>query len=218
MNKSGNPYGLSTSDDVVDPHMMKNTEWGACAYLSKSKYGKETEEVWINPNSNYITGQAGSSVSESSTTSTTDYKSTNGQKASTSGNTTGVYDMSGGTYEFVAGYVNNGNSNLTTYGSNLVGAVVKYKDVYSKGISDSASNNYTSASSKYGDAVYEISSSSKGTTSWYSDYSYFPDTSTPFFLRGGDCISGSNAGVFYFNYHNGSNNNYRSFRVVVPVL
>ncbi len=83
MNKSGNPYGLSTSDSNVDPHMMKNIEWGAVLYLSKSKYGKGTEEVWINPNSNYITGQAGSSVSASSTASTTDYKSTNGQKAST---------------------------------------------------------------------------------------------------------------------------------------
>ena len=83
MNKSGNPYGLSTSDSVVDPHMMKNTEWGAVAYLSKSKYGKETEEVWKNPNTNYLTGQAGASVSANGTTSTTDYKSTNGQKAST---------------------------------------------------------------------------------------------------------------------------------------
>ena len=45
MNKASNPYGLNTSDNVVDPHLVKNTEWGACAYLSKSKYGKETEEV-----------------------------------------------------------------------------------------------------------------------------------------------------------------------------
>ncbi len=126
MNKSSNPYKLNTSDSVVDPHMiknsewgavaylsytvcknyngklnshmMKNDEWGAVAYLSKSKYGKETEEVWINPNSNRITGSAGNSVSASETTSTNAYNTTNGQKASTTGNVWGVYDMSGGEY------------------------------------------------------------------------------------------------------------------------
>ena len=40
-----------------DSHMMKNTEWGALAYLSHSKYGINTE-VRINNNSNYITGYA----------------------------------------------------------------------------------------------------------------------------------------------------------------
>ena len=83
MNKNGNPYGLNTSDTAVDPHMMKNSEWGAVAYLSKSKYGKETEEVWINPNSNRITGQAGNSVNASETTSTNAYNTSNGMKAST---------------------------------------------------------------------------------------------------------------------------------------
>ena len=219
MKKSGNPYGLNTSDSVVDPHMMKNTEWGACAYLSKSKYGKQTEEVWKNPNSNFITGQAGSSVSASSTTSTTDYKSTNGQKASTTGNTTGVYDMSGGAYEYVAAYVNNGHSNLTTNGANLVNAAAKYKDVYSVGSSDIESNNYVAASSKYGDAVYETSSSGTGKTSWYSDHSLFPCTSQPLFYRGGAYNSlESYEGVFYFSYETGVARSGDGFRVVVPVL
>ena len=31
MNAAGNPYGLNTSDSVVDPHMMKNSEWGTVA-------------------------------------------------------------------------------------------------------------------------------------------------------------------------------------------
>ena len=84
MNKSSNPYKLNTSDTVVDPHMMKNREWGAVAYLSKSKYGKETEEVWINNSSSYITGSAGNSASANTDIGTTnDYKSIQGQKAST---------------------------------------------------------------------------------------------------------------------------------------
>ena len=220
MNKNENPYGLSTKDSVVDPHMMKNTEWGAVAYLSKSKYGKETEEVWRNSNSNYITGQAGSSASASGTTSTTDYKSTNGQKASTTGNTTGVYDMSGGAYEHVAAYVNNGHSYLQKYGRNLVNAEVRYKDVYNKGSIDSNQTNYEANIKKYGDAVYEISSSGNNTKgAWYKNNSNFPYTINPFFHRGGGCSSsGTFTGVFYFSYNQGKANNQLSFRVVVPVL
>ena len=37
--------------------MMKNTEWGAVAYLSHSAYGSQTS-VRINNNSAYITGYA----------------------------------------------------------------------------------------------------------------------------------------------------------------
>lgn len=102
------------------------------------------------------------------------------------GNTTGIYGMSGGTWEYVAAYVNNGDSNLTTYGSSLVNAVAKYKDVYSVGSSDSVPNNYAAASSKYGDAVYETSNSSISpfTDSWYSDYSWFSYSKNPFLQRG----------------------------------
>ena len=71
-------------NSTLNSHMMKNDEWGAVAYLSKSKYGKENEEVWINNSSSYITGSAGNSASASSNTGTTnDYTSTQGVKAST---------------------------------------------------------------------------------------------------------------------------------------
>ena len=221
MNSSDNPYGLSTSDSVVDPHMMKNSEWGAVAYLSQNAtYGKGSE-VWINNSNSYITGNAGSSVSASSSSSTDAYDTGNGPQASTTGNTTGVYDMSGGAWEYVAGYVN--NSYADDYGSTLVSAAAKYKDVYSVGSSDSNTNNYavsTPANGHYGDAVYETSSSSDRpyTNSWYSDYSNFPFSGRPFFLRGGYYGNGSDAGVFYFNCTDGNAYNNRSFRVVLPVL
>ena len=83
MNKVGNPYKLSEKNSEVDPHLTKNDEWGACAYLSKSKYGKQTEEVYINNNSNYITGIAGDTASASSSDSVTNtYKTAKGVKAS----------------------------------------------------------------------------------------------------------------------------------------
>ena len=239
MNKEGNPYGLSSNDNEVDPHMMKNSEWGAVAYLSQNAtYGKGSE-VWINPNSNYITGQAGSSVSASSTTSTSNYNTGNGPQASTTGNVTGVYDMSGGAWEYVAAYVNNryvqSGQDPYTNGQSLIDSVnagnTKYADVY-KVTSDSQSNNYNNAqptqgqgtptkdTGHYGDAVWETSSSASSpyTNSWYSDHSYFPVNNTPFFRRGGVCSSDTGAGVFCsFNYDGLSTTN-DSFRVVVPVL
>ena len=206
-------------NSALNSHMMKNDEWGAVAYMSKSKYGKQNEEVWINNSSSYITGSAGNSASASGNTgTTTDYTSTQGVKASTTGTVYGVYDMSGGAWEYVAGYVNNGHGNLTNYGSSLVNGDAKTKNVYSKASSDSYENNYNANSSKYGDAVYETSTNGSGSTSWYGDYSYFPNTSSPFFKRGGVYHNGTNAGVFYFYYHNGVSNSGASFRPVLVAL
>ena len=205
---------------TLNSHMMKNDEWGAVAYLSKSKYGKQNEEVWINNSSSYITGSAGNSASAGSNTgTTTDYTSTQGVKASTTGTVHGVYDMSGGAWEYVAAYVNNGNSNLTSYGSSLVNGDAKTKNVYSKGSSDSRDNNYSANSGKYGDAVYETSANGNSSnSSWYGDYSYFPNTSIPFFLRGGYYYDGTGAGVFYFNNDIGGGSSLDSFRPVLVAL
>ena len=96
----------------LDSHLMKNTEWGAVAYLQHSLYGSHTN-VRINNNSDYITGYA--SVNEPTcgytgdnracnqygTTSniTQPYNTETGYLASTTGNITGIYDMSGGACE-----------------------------------------------------------------------------------------------------------------------
>ena len=200
--------------------MMKNDEWGAVAYLSKSKYGKQNEEVWINNSGSYITGSAGNSASAGSNTGTTnDYTSTQGVKASTTGTVYGVYDMRGGAWEYVAGYVNNGDSNLTSYGSSLVNGDAKTKNVYSKGSSDSRDNNYSANSGKYGDAVYETSANgNSSSSSWYGDCSNFPYTSSPFFRRGGGYNNGTVAGVFYFGNSGGGSDSYYSFRPVLVAL
>ena len=206
-------------NSALNSHMMKNDEWGAVAYLSKSKYGKQNEEVWINNSSSYITGSAGNSASASGNTgTTTDYTSTQGVKASTTGTVYGVYDMSGGAWEYVAGYVNNGHGNLTNYGSSLVNGDAKTKNVYSKASSDSYENNYNANSSKYGDAVYETSTNGSGSTSWYGDYSYFPGSSYPFFKRGGGYDNGTSAGVFFFDSYNGGSHSVSSFRPVLVAL
>ena len=191
---------------TLNSHMMKNDEWGAVAYLSRSKYGKN-EEVTINSNSSYYTGGGSGNT----------YVNNGAQ--STTGNVWGVYDMSGGAWEYVAAYVNNGNTNLTKYGASLVNSSdARTKNVYTKASSDSYGNNYQQNKGVYGDAVYETSTSGNGTTSWYSDYSYFPNTGNPFFLRGGHYSNGSAAGVFCFYWGNGSSDSVISFRPVLVAL
>ena len=68
MKNSGNRYGFSTNTDT---HMIKNSEWGAVAYLSHSKYGTCTDgtckEVNINNSSSYYTGRSGGSPTASDT-------------------------------------------------------------------------------------------------------------------------------------------------------
>ena len=89
---------------------------------------------------------------------TNDYASTQGVEASTTGTVYGIYDMSGGSYEYVAAYVNNtytqlgGSRYSTTYGKALIDGASYTKNVYSVGNSDSNTNNYTANSNKYGDA------------------------------------------------------------------
>ncbi len=43
--EEGNIYGLT---EATDSHLMKNSEWGACIYLSQSQYGLDKQEVRIN--------------------------------------------------------------------------------------------------------------------------------------------------------------------------
>lgn len=88
--KNNSAYGLIGADT----HLMKNTEWGAIAYLSASIYGSESE-ISINNSSTYITGNSANSTNAESVAGIiNEYNSTNGITASTTGNIYGIYDMS----------------------------------------------------------------------------------------------------------------------------
>ena len=220
---NGKYYGISTNDNKIDPHLMKNSEWGAVAYLTQSSYGRNENEVTPNTNgydtNKYIyTGYAGDGTSagnpENSKTAPTNvyyYDTDKGMLASTTGNVTGIYDMSGGAWERVAGYVDNGEDGLASYGQALLDAPDKHKQVYTV-TTDTQSENYNNMATIFGDVVYETSSDSIGATSWLGDYSICPASSAPFFIRGGNCSSGSGAGVFYFDSTGGGIGINHSFR------
>ncbi|MGM9848614.1 MAG: hypothetical protein ACI312_02565 [Bacilli bacterium] len=172
--------GVSTADS----HMMKNIEWGAAAYLKQSIYGLGITDIIINNNGSYYTGGG----------SGTGYKTNTGQ--STTGNITGVYDMSGGAYEHVMGNYNKraGDSGLT-----VSGIPAEHIDIYS-GTSVSASH--------LGDATGE-------TAGWYSDYAVFVNSSNPWFIRGGNYYFGDDEGVFSFDADTGGGSSSDGFRVAL---
>jgi Tfp pilus assembly protein PilE len=209
-------YGWTASGTGIDTHLMKNIEWGAVSYLTQSIYGKNSE-VWINPNSNYLTGQAGATVSSSATTVTYAYNDlTYGINASTTGNVYGIYDMSGGAGEFTSAYVNNGHVNLTTYGLSVLNSASQYKDEYiSNG--DTPSGNYTANLNKKGDAVYETSTSGTSGTAWYGDNTYMPYSIYPFFMRSCSYNGTNVAGTFFFDYQTGSAIGNLGFRPVLSL-
>ncbi len=195
----------------LDSHMMKNTEWGAVAYLSHSKYGINTE-VRINNNRNYLTGYAGKTKDASgSTTETQPYNTSIGYLASTTGNITGVYDMSGGAYEYVAGYMDGrvGNSGLTL--TEIRNTYIKYIDVY-------ASNSAVTTYSKriLGDATGEMGPfTTSYRNNWYADYSLFVEANYPWFRRGEHHNYEDQAGQFNFGRHNGKESTDSTSRLVL---
>ena len=194
--KSG--YSISSGDS----HMMKNIEWGAVAYLKQSKYGLGTTDITINDNSSHYTGGGSSSIS---------YKSNTDQ--STTGNVYGVYDMSGGAGEYVMGnMVDNSSGSFYVSSSGFSGAPdVKYYDKYTNHPALE-----THERGKLGDATKEtltIFGNKNG--GWYSDHAYFVHATFSWFQRGGNYGSGSVAGIFNFNNHNGGNFSIISARTVL---
>ena len=195
MEQTGNSFGFVNIE--VDTHMSKNNEWGAVAYLTQSIYGRCTSnttctEVGINNNTSYITGIGDKPSSTASSVKTNTYNTISGKDASTTGTIYGIYDMSGGAWEYVMG-------------------------VYSNKISDSGFsslpdnkyyNNYT-VTSYTGHAISE-------TKGWYNDQSFSVYFSvSPWFIRSCYYDDGELSGMFAFYGSSGINGNDRASRFVI---
>ena len=227
---------------------------GAVAYLTQSAYGRNKIELTINnyytsdqsPYKVAVTGLAGNSVSETQTSNLSSvyaYNTTNGMKASTTGNATGIYDLSGGVWDRISGYISNGNNQLindgrasgggssgmlmgTTSIANVNGyqtlstrncTVYPYNDL----INDSSINNYNiyknllSNVYGYGDSVLETSNIGSYSQSWNSDCSYFPTGETPFYCRGCNYSYDSRTGIFAFSNASGGPAYSSGYRIIL---
>ena len=194
-----------THTNFMDSHLVKNSEWGAVAYLTQSKYGRNGNEIDINNNSLFRTGQGG-------------------DLASTTGNIYGIYDMSGGTWERAAGYNKLSSSYLTssTQGLNMTQEAkdadgnytsTKYVTAYENETNSSVNNAYNVC--KIGDAIKEVRTGNDTSKAWFSDKSFLVNLRSPFFERGGIYDSGADAGVFCSNNSYGNSNSHYSFRTVL---
>ncbi len=261
MKSGGNLYSFSSNE--VDTHMMKNDEWGAVAYLSKSVYGLNSE-IYKNNSSSYYTGRSGGNVGGSqikpngtneyigtgfytydgkcaTTTAIVSDKDPNNKpldpnctvvgntisdkslayNASTTGNIYGIYDMSGGLWEYVMGNYNNysGYSSGVNSGFNgpnggdgstVTGGLdfptEQYYNKYTTSVETTACNGGIC----YGHALSE-------TSGWYGDYATMVSANYPWFIRGGAYYYTANAGAFGFDDGHGYAVSNLSARVVVAL-
>ena len=132
---SKSSFGLTSGTNT---HLIKNSEWGAVAYLCYSECGSvpmTNGAGSINSSPWYIydayTGQGPKSSGDEGNYSydaSHNYSTSNGVLSSTTRNVTGVYDMAGGAWERVAGYLDNSNSYLDAYGVSEDGTIKYFQN------------------------------------------------------------------------------------------
>ncbi len=198
----------------LQSHNMKNTEWGAVAYLTQSIYGRcENEnnctEVSANTNS-YKTGYTGNTA----------YGESSEQLASTTGNYSGIYDMNGGVWEQVASVVLNNLSTTPIWSSSglsdtdLTKENAKYYDVYNYGTDHSHWERRI-----LGDATGEVGPFAPFNTfyksSMWDDIARLAYSSYPWIHRGGFGGDGVSSGVFAFSPDDGRATSNKGFRIVL---
>ncbi len=218
----------------LNSHMMKNTEWGAVAYLSHSKYGI-SKKVQINSYYNYKTGYASvvdhTCYNGSTTTPSTCnpfsidplqvqlYQTKVGVNASTTGNITGVYDMSGGSMEYVSSFITDkyNSSGFTEKSFKIYNG--KYFDLYHK---DSTNGTYYyrilgDATGEMGPIYFyqEANGSYYRHSRWYQDNITFISASDSWFVRGGAYYYGSMGSQFTAGCQPGGTNINITYRILL---
>ena len=209
MNDEGNRYGFT---DAIDTHMMKNSEWAVVAYLSQSKYGKlgninysgANKEVYQNKSDSFITGCSYGAPSNANTDYGCQYQyniDINGTGASTTGTIYGIYDMSGGTVEYVMANYNDiiSSSGFTSMPES------KYYDKYTSSDVNIACNGEECLSHSLSEMV-----------GWYNDESYMIRDQYEWMIRGGGYFI-NNSGIFRYGVMSGGIHYDYSFRLIATL-
>ena len=213
-----NRYGFSQN---MNSHAMRNDEWGAVAYLSQSRYGKlgnvnyigSNKEIYQNKSDSFITGcswgypgggteeNSGCQYEYDNNIRTEDGMTGKGVGASTTGTIYGIYDMSGGAWEYVMANYNDivgesGFSEPLTLDS-------KYYNKYT--------NNDPSLACNGNEC---LSHSLSETVEWYDDHYDMMDETSPWVVRGGGYRNTRESGIFFIDFPTGINT-VSSFRLVL---
>ncbi len=192
-----------------DSHLIKNTEWGAVAYLSLSNYGINKNINDNNNNNYYKTGYSAGPSDENGEKSTHLYNTEIGYQASTTGNISGIYDMSGGALEYVAA------SNWRDASENYDN---KYLDLYLSSSIETSYNNRIlgDATGEMGPfyLILEEEKYNRYYNSWFDNGAYFVDQTQYYMTRGGKGGNTSN-GQLSFGRYSGGKLSWISFRIAL---
>ena len=261
-------YLTKNGTKQTDAHMMKNIEWGAVAYLKQSKYGLGNTDMGMN---NYYhcdkygdayvsydkasvycespvyhkTG-CGDKANREETSFCNAYYTVRGRMASTTGNITGIYDMSGGTKEYVMGVI---QDNDTTKRSPMSGKKEKNGKNFEESCSGyvgkigiilewgkieyiDSGNTLAFPNLKYYDLYANEDTSCRPdsynrghlgdatgeTAGWYDDYRYFISSCCPWFYRGLATFNYiQSTGIFASGGYGGGATDYFTFRSVLSI-
>lgn len=231
-------FNLSKSvNSSLNSHLIKNSEWGAVSYLTYSLYGKcdSGNCTKINKNntntghndqkplyenqwklSSIITGCSASNNSLNSNTLSCENNyawNESNNSSSTTGNTTGIYDMVGGNYEYVMALLEDETGKLN---KNVIEGMNLSDDrLYDSYLVTSNINYpwYKYVDGNLGDGIKEIiiDNNLGNFKLWFDDISKITTYSSPFLIR-----SGENS-IFSFNNSNGENDTNTSFRIVLSI-
>ena len=145
-----------------------------------------------------------------------------GYEASTTGNITGIYDMSGGMWDFIASLIPTGNSNIESFGGDMAKLVssTEYVTLYPVGNSTAENTDidlsYPDWGKMYGDAIWETSLKTNGGFAWNGDRSNEKSSASgnaPFIVRGGSWNMTVQTGSYCFANNGGGNADHVTFRV-----
>ena len=240
----------------LDSHMMKNTEWGAVSYLQHSAYGSATK-IRMNNHTDFVTGYQANNEPTCGYTGINDDNEEcnqycndntcnvaypNSSLASTTNNLTGIFDMSGGAWDYTMGIMLDEDGNpmsgrnsisnsgfkgifgCPTCGGDTSGLTEnisgyewpdnKYYDVYQYGI-----QYYEYYRRILGDATGDFGPIEENinfpTLSWYSYRMEMVTNDGAWFARGGGRHNGSHAGIFTSARDYGRAASHISFRIIL---
>ena len=212
----------------LDSHMMKNTEWGAVAYLQHSRYGSR-KNIRHNNNFIFLTGygatseptightQAGCIVCGVDSSITQPWNTEVGYLASTTANISGIYDMSGGASELVMAIMLTKN-NVPSFDISFV-RYPKYYDIYAYGESQLSFTRRIlgDATGELGPFHSPLVGDSHSNSSWYDDVGNFIYSAYPGLSRGENLTWDNNTGIFAFNFCDFQGSYMKGFRLVLVV-
>ena len=218
---SASKYGAGYNKVQINSSAAEHTNYGDTYSITgcgpwengnTSSYGNSNDS-WID-HKGISVGTLGTQSACSSSDPQRAYNGTLGQLASTTNNPTGIYDMSGGGWEYTASsYTSDLNNSNTNYFSQS--AHPPYVNNYN--FSDPNSCTFTTCG---GQALYETNNgtNNSSTAQWNGNYMYFVYSSHPWFVRGGHYGGGSNAGLFYASNDDGHAIGSYAFRVALAPL